>query len=79
MKGNCDSYPEIFISTIGKIQFRYNIRKTVRKDIKGNSRECYDYDYVNIDKLTKKNLLYALKDIEGVKEIVENAFINEEI
>jgi len=70
MKGNSDHYPERFIPTIGKIQFRYNIRKVLRKEIDGTMRECYDYDYVNVEKVTEKNLLEALKDVKNAKEIV---------
>jgi predicted phosphoribosyltransferase len=72
-KGNCDHYLETFVPTIGKIQFRYNIRKVVREDMDESSHESYDYDYVNLDEVTREELEKLLENEKNKNELVESA------
>lgn len=61
MKGNCDQYPVRFVSSAGKIQFRYNIKKITVSDTEGE-RIAYQFDYVELDEATKEATVKALTD-----------------
>jgi len=61
MKSSSDHYPELVISSNGKIQVRYNIVETKREDMEGSSMTVYDFDYVEIEgEVTKDKIVDAI-------------------
>jgi len=78
MKGSSDNYPQIFVQSGGKTQFRFNIVERKLDDM-GTERTVFDFDYVAIDgTVTRDKLIDAVISATFSKD-AEIALINNEI
>lgn len=78
MKGSSDIQPETFVSTLGLIQFRYNITETVRTDMNEEERTEFQYDYVNVPDKERTTLISALVS-DKYSAAAEIALVNNEL
>ena len=61
MKGNANTRPEDIIECKKKTIVNYNIKEITVTDMNGESRQAYEYDYVEVDNpLTKEKFKEAL-------------------
>ena len=72
MQGQCDQYPQRFVSSAGKIQFRYNIREIEVEDEAG-PRITYQYDYAEAGQATSESILQAMDGVADAETILAEA------
>ncbi len=79
MKGNSDTYPEIIVNSNNKTQIRYDIAEVTKKDMEGESRISFDFEYIEIEgELTRPKIIDAIIESVHTKD-GELALINNEI
>ena len=72
MQGESDQYPERFVKSRGKIQFRFHIEEKSTETDTG-SRTSYRFEYVEADAATRESILEAMADIDGAAAILDSA------
>jgi len=72
LQGSSDQYPERFVKSRGKIQFRFNIEeKNVETDM--GIQISYRFDYVEAEAANRESILKAMTGIDGAEAILDAA------
>jgi len=73
MQGQCDQYPQRFVMSRGKVQFRYNIREIeTGGEMGGTPKAAYRYDYVEADAPTRQSILDAMAAVPEAETILDD-------